>query len=97
MPPRKAKELARIRIAESVNGHDVYQDAFDFEQSKPQYSKRPRKEDESSKNTDEPVINVAMMLVAVKTNNPEEFMDHLLFRAIRGLTTLSNLAAKESK
>ncbi len=102
MPPRKAKELARFRISESVNGHDVYQETFDFEQSQRQTnSKRPRKDDESSSKKSEPeetVINVAMMLVSVKSSEnvsknvsatfSEEWSAYVLERAVRGLSRL---------
>ncbi len=90
MPPRQAKELAKIRIAESLNGNDVCKNAFDFEQSKPQMaSKRPRLES-SSTEPEEPVINIAMLLISVKTNEniSDEWSRYILDRSVKGLSRM---------
>lgn len=94
-PSRKSKELAMFRMKQSMQGHDVYQETLDYEQSKPQTnSKRPRIE--SSTVPEIPDITGAMLLIYFTTDTPEALKKRLEFQAIQGLTKLAGLKKKES-
>ncbi len=96
-PSRTSKELAMFRMKQSMQGHDVYQETLDYEQSKPQTnSKRPRIEKESSTVPEIPDITGAMLLIYFTTDTPEALKKRLEFQAIQGLTKLAGLKKKES-